>query len=194
MINLKNILEVIINESLSFFTIALILTIFEIILFYMIVVPEIKNNITSHLREVKQELRTKYNVNLDEQIKYNTLINQIPNNGIYQDMNNNLFMDFNSVIEGRETQLLTKINNMTKFAGIMLVMILCGLLVLSAILLKITNRKFHILGLIAALVTVGLIAAFQYNFYLFGKKYQYTGSKGKEEMLAIIIKQLEKKN
>lgn len=187
------------HEFLSILLVATILTIFEIIFFFKVIAPEVKEEVNGKLKTVAENIGSALFNNtaaitdciLPDTVK-TQIENSIKNSKFIPELliENNVLLDFINTQRDREKELLDKANLYTKIFGVMLIV---GLVIAIAIIVFIINRngKLNKNSLIAAGVTVALLITFQYTFYRFGKKYAYTGSLGNEEFIKLIIEKLE---
>jgi len=109
----------------------------------------------------------------------------------------------------RESNLTTKINNYTKSAGLLIILVL--IIILSLLYRNISSIEsisnnfesfpnnvqsisFHkLLGneTYTALFSVFILICFQYWFYLYGLQYSYPGSNGIEEFQKLIFENIK---
>ncbi len=181
--------------------VATVLTIYEVTMFYKVVVPEVNTKINEGIQGLSQSLKESSIVNVENQLRmdnYN-IINTLKENRILKDVPYDAFIQNKQLLdtkdalynileigEEREGVLTAKINNYTKVTGVGMVVTLCiGLYMIHAIL---RGRGEYITGCSWTIIatTIVLILAFQYLFYLLGTKYKYLGSMGDEELLYYI--------
>lgn len=91
-------------------------------------------------------------------------------------------------INEREQRYINKINTNTKFIGSLIVVSLIIILLFIYFVLKNRGESIGTCTWINSALTVGLILLFNYSFYLYGQKYQYIGSKGNDELLTELVK------
>lgn len=93
-------------------------------------------------------------------------------------------------INEREQRYINKINTNTKFVGGLIIISLIIILLTIYFILKSRNQTIGSCTWFNSILTVGLILLFNYSFYLYGQKYQYIGSKGNDELLTELIKNI----
>lgn len=186
--------------------IAMMLCLYETIMFYYIVTPPVKNRIDlqlgelgSHIGDKIENKKTSFWKTMQEN---QPLINKHFNNEYINKINSKLTetnIDYNAkqkllhifnTLDDRELLLVTKINNYTKVTAIVLIIVL--ILVLYGIKYTLNSRGEEI-GLchwLYAFITLGLILIFQYMFYILGKKYSYLGFEGNEELIVHVLSEL----
>lgn len=157
-----------------------ILTIYEISMFFFVVTPEIEGQINSNLQQVE---------NLSDLLnKYTDNIPQL--DSVKDKLSENIYKVF-ELLEERESILTSKINGYTKVTGI--VMIIALILVLMFINFVIRTRGDQIGWCTYGIVVLTFVPLlmFQYVFYWYGKRYQYIGSHGQEELVLYLLEKLE---
>jgi hypothetical protein len=100
--------EKILNHLFSIFLIALILVIFEIILFYYVIIPQLKNNLLSGITYISNILR-QLNINLSINSIVDDILDQILENNT-----NNLDNKINENIDNLKNELKNEIRNTIK--------------------------------------------------------------------------------
>jgi ABC-type multidrug transport system fused ATPase/permease subunit len=182
---------------------ATILTIYELALFYYVVTPGILNQIDNGIKDLARALYTSLELNyVTGQNEYKKFFSDAEWQNISSEYENAVFnkeskkevlqriIDVLDTMDKREQRYINKINNNTKFVG---ALILIGLSVILLIIYMILKGRGESIGKctwVNSIVTVGLILAFNYSFYLYGQRYQYIGSKGNEEMMVYILQHL----
>lgn len=177
--------------------VATVLTIYEITMFYKVVVPEVNTKINDGIKELSHSIKNSTTENVENQLRMDnySIINTLKENRILKDVPYDAFIQNNQLLntkdalynileigEEREGVLTAKINNYTKVTGVGMIVTLCiGLYMIHAVLRSrgesITECSWTIIA-----TTIVLILAFQYLFYLLGTKYKYLGSMGNEEL------------
>lgn len=127
--------------------VATVLTLYEIGLFFKVIVPTITEKIDDGLEKTAN---------------------------LVQDMPLDLLdIKLTSVFEKREMLLINKINDYTRYTGVLIIILLViGLFIIKWLL----NKQGHELGRsvwMNIIVTIALIGVFQYSFYQYGQKYNY---------------------
>lgn len=181
--------------------VATVLTIYEVTMFYKVVVPEVNTKINEGIKELSKSLKETSTANVKNQIRMDnySIINTLKENHMLKDVPYDVFIQNKQLLdtkdslynileigEEREGVLTKKINEYTKVTGVAMVVILCvGLYMIHVVLRSrgeyITRCSWTIIA-----TTIVLILAFQYVFYLLGTKYKYLGSMGDEELLYYI--------
>ena len=141
-------------------SISTVLFLYEYILFVKVVVPSVSEQIDSKIKTLKQ----------------NTVGNDMIRflHGIIQ------------VFDKREQVLDKKINNYTFYTAILiLVSLLTFLYYVKKSIVYMDPCVWYIIG-----ATLFLIFSFQYIFYKYGKKYNYTGSEGEEELNDMLLQNI----
>lgn len=201
------------NDGLrSLFSLVLvstILTVYELALFYTVVVPQITTQVDNGLDQLAIALYNKFTLSPDfvyvpqtipekmPQYQYLFTTNQVNeirsvfNQSILakenQQKTTNRILNVLKTFKEREQIYTKKINNYTVFVGILILSVLAIILFTIYRTLKNRNETIGKCTWSITFVTIGLILIFQYFFYIFGNKYQYIGSKGNEEMLVYIL-------
>jgi hypothetical protein len=197
------------HGGFSIFLVAFILTIFEIIFFYKVVIPGVNISKKYGLKNIGDNLS-------DKLLKFRNKIdrNKIDRNEIEEKkILLKILLDAdlpesNSVLETlqvRENRLNNKINNYVKVTGLIIIIILLFFILKlrKSIITDINFKEFkdgYKLAKITSIITVLIIIFFQYTFYLLSKKYLFTISGLKEcstkdiEAYKLYIKQKENKN
>lgn len=183
-----------------------ILTIYELVLFYRVVVPQITTQVDNGLNLLANTLYTNFALNpsfkylsqLDLSKDFNTnqtnevrnIYNQITIAKEKKELTTNRILNALETFKEREKIYTHKINNYTKFVAVVILSVLTLILVSIYKLLKSRGETIGKCTWIVTFITIALILIFQYIFYIFGNKYQYIGSKGNEEMLVYIFDEL----
>lgn len=94
------------------------------------------------------------------------------------------------IISEREQRYMNKTNTNTKFVGALIVISLIIILLTIYFILKGRGESIGLCTWSNSVITVGLILLFNYSFYLYGQKYKYIGSKGNEELIIELMKNL----
>jgi predicted PurR-regulated permease PerM len=100
--------EKILNHIFSIFVIALILVIFEIILFYYVIIPQLKNNLLSGIINISNILK-QLNINLSINSIIDNILDQILENNI-----DNLNNKINENIDNLKNELKNELKNIIK--------------------------------------------------------------------------------
>ena len=168
---------------------ATVLTIFEIIFFYMVVAPGINTSMNGQLDKISKQLVEGTNEKaLKLQKKYSTADAVIPevNDTIFNESIRGIFATFAE----REKLLTNKINWYTKATGVLIILILMTILYLLYSSIK-TEVGSGDIGLkeptYTALFTVAMLIAFQILFFNFSQIYKFPGTLGTEELTNVMI-------
>jgi hypothetical protein len=195
--------------------VATILTIYEISMFYFIITPTVAKQVDSGLDNVVDSIkqiignRTEYKINIDNVI--NDIKGELISRGYTQTQvdiaepvirskletsNLNLeeikqtLLSIFATFERRESKLLNKINNYTKFSGLLLIFTLFMGLYSIKVILNSRGDGIDTCVYTITIVTMVLILIFQYLFYLYGQKYKYLGAKGNEELVYYLMNKI----
>ena len=172
---------------------ATILTVFEIVFFYVVIAPDIENIMNKYLKDIAASIANSISSTFNEQ-KQQVQQLGVSNANIQQSINTHLsrsvskvdtFLNIFRTFDIREEQLVNRINTYTIITGVGIILSLVFLMVWLAKALQPMGgvKKDHVFS---ALMTVMVLIAFQGYFYLFGKEYKYPGSFGQEELIALI--------
>jgi lipopolysaccharide export LptBFGC system permease protein LptF len=192
----------------SIFTVVIILTIYEIVFFYNIVVPQVNDNLDSSLNKLSETLVDLIeNEGKTKEASLN-LIHRIMKNKYKDDNYEDMDKDLLSVIDtmdtldtmdddqienvlltsaNREKQNIDKINFYTKLtSGLLLVILVCFTLFLGTHIVSKTSSIKTKLGspIFIAFITVILLIGFQVLFYYFSMNIWYSTD---NELLNVII-------
>ena len=195
---------------------ATILTVYELALFYYVVTPGISQQIDNGIKEMAKLLYTNFEMSDESGLlikRVNTPLESVPddykkyftdaqwsdlaseyekavfNNETKEQVIERLIHVLETLSE-REQHYISKINNNTKFVGALLLIALCAILFTIYMVLKGRGESIGKCTWVNSILTVGLILAFNYSFYLYGNKYRYIGSKGNEEQMVYILNHL----
>lgn len=150
--------------------VALFLSIYEISLFYLNLVPSIKSKINASIKEKN------INIELENAEIYSLLT---------KGNKDNLFTDLLKVFDIREQRLHKQINTYT--------LVTAGILIFSLIyaILRIYKRVNITPDVwTTIIVTIALILIFQYLFYIYGLNYKYIDSISEDELKYYIINEI----
>jgi hypothetical protein len=148
--------------------ITLIIFLYEFILFYVNLIPQIKKKIQKFINNLKIENLNKQHVLILKDL-----------------LSNSIILDILHVFYDREQQLLYKNNIYTILTGIILI---CGLLYLIYILN--IKQTINLKVILMSLIILIFIFIFQYLFYIFGMKYKNIDSISDNELKYFLIKNL----
>ena len=153
---------------------ATILTIFEIVFFYVIVVPGINNSMKSNLNKII----TKISNRIKETNSNNEYANYIMKNIVFNEKVGSVFKTF----QNRENEIINKNNMYTIYTGvIILLMLSIGVVILFR------SLDDYVSPTIFATFTVICLIVFQIFFYFYGLNYKYEST---NELLSIIYDNL----
>jgi hypothetical protein len=197
--------------------VATILTFYEIGMFYFVVTPQVKKQVDVGLKKATQAVKADLDKTTKEYTdKYlkNSKLAQIEQNNIIdqfdkyfdtnqfniqdkkQDVINNIentkkfTQTIFDTLKSREDVLIEKINGYTKVTGMFIIITL--FVIMLVINYTMTNRNSSLGNCvwINAGVTLALIFIFQYRFYYLGVEYKYIGSKGQDELIYNLYKNI----
>jgi preprotein translocase subunit SecY len=156
-------------EGLNVFFIVIVvafgLMLYELGMFYFIITPKIKNQISDSIKDIGKSIRSSGpSFNLDKLMPVlNASKKQVDN--------------VLEIMDEREELLTSKINNYTKVTGIFILLGLAIILLLINNKLKSTNEHVHRKTLFLCLYTFVLIMGFQFFFYYYGQNFFYSSDK-----------------
>ena len=168
---------------------ATILTIFEIVFFYMVVAPGVNTSMNRQLDNIGKNLVEGTNEKaLKLQKKYPIADAIIPevNETVFNESIRGIFATFAE----REKLLTDKINWYTKVTGVLIILILMTVLYLlySSIKSEVGNGDIGLKDpTYTALFTVLMLIAFQILFFNFSQVYKFPGTFGTEELQNVMI-------
>ena len=171
----------------SIFLTASILTIFEIIFFYNIVVPDVNNTLSNKLKLLEEKIEYMSQENKETFLKSvdTTLIKN------YINENNETLDNIFKVLIKRENLLLEKNNSNTVIVSITILLFLTFFILATILSIKrdVNYKGFSTFkeSVIVAFVTVGLLIGFQILFYNFSQNYYYPSN---NELLKIMVNSL----
>lgn len=157
------------NNILVVLIVALFLTIYELLMYYVKVIPDVRLQINNFIN----------NIDISSN---NPIMNKIANI-VKADTG---FLDLLKTFEEREKILTSKINKYTILVGLIL---LFGLI---ALILYI-NFKYHAINsyvILVSSITIMLLLVFQYIFYNYGIRYNYRSTFSSDELLHFVINKL----
>jgi len=173
----------------SIVLIATVLTIFEIIFFYMVVAPGVDASMNSQLDKIGKNLVQGSNEKALKLQKKHTVADAIIpeiNDTVFNENIRGIFATFSE----REKLLTDKINWYTKATGVLIILILMTVLYLLYSSIKSEVGAGNI-GLknptYTALFTVTILIAFQILFFNFSQVYKFPGTFGTEELTNVMI-------
>ena len=176
---------------------ATILSIFETVFFYKIVVPNVEGEMDHHIKEVGIQIAQNINEKTIPMQNKNALTDVTiaeTKKIVFNDKIKYVLKTF----QQREQELVDEVNMYTVYTGIVLILTFSILLYLIWYSIK-TDPHVGVMfrnmvedsdmtdATLSAVLTVGPLIAFQIFFYFFGKQYKYPGSFGKEELSWEII-------
>jgi hypothetical protein len=166
--------------------VAFTLTIYELYMFYFVVVPSVKQQINNGIKDIQSKIINKakeqINTNITPEIKkqiYDGIKNKAKEQNILdldldQIDNINKFLE---VLNEREELLTSKINNYTKLSGSLILLTLIIIMILICYTIYGRNEVIGNNTVYVSLFTLILIMGFQYFFYYFGKNYFFIDGK-----------------
>lgn len=159
--------------------VSLVLTLYEVGMFFYVVAPQIREQIDSNFDKVPvfDDIVNKY---LEDKPYLNEL----------QDKVSDVVYKVFETLEEREAILVTRINDYTKATGVVMI----AVLVLTLVFLDFVVRsRGEVIGWYTygtVVMTFVPILLFQYVFYWYGQKYNYIGSHGNEELIHYLLERL----
>lgn len=193
--------------------VALLLTIYELSMFFFVVSPEINTSINYSLENIGNKLRNNNSITKDK-LKIEETINLLKIQLAQQNVSTELILFIENILKEklndsvstvndiknvilsifktanyRENILVQKINNYTKITGILLLLFLIAILYGIKIILNNRGKQIGKCTWVLIAVTIFLIGIFQYVFYMYSKKYKYIGTMGEEELNYYLLNQ-----
>ena len=172
----------------SIFLTATILTIFEIIFFYNVVVPDVNNTLNYKLKLLEEKITNLSKENKDKLLKL--FDKQLIEN--YTKDNNKTIDNIFSVLIEREKLLIEKNNSNTIIVSITILLFLTLFILATILSIKrdVNYKGFSTFreSIIVAFITVGLLIGFQILFYNFSQNYYYPSN---NELLKIMVSSLK---
>ena len=172
---------------------ATILTVFEIVFFYVVIAPDIENIMNGHLTNIAESIANSITAEGKKQVEQSKQLG-VSNANIQKSINTHLtkslskvdtFLNIFRTFDIREKKLVSSINNYTIITGVVIILLLVAIMLWLAKALQpmggVTKEP-----VLSALMTVVVLVAFQGYFYMFGKEFKYPGTEGQEELIAFI--------
>lgn len=167
---------------------ATILTIFEIIFFYNVVVPDVNNTLNYKLKLLEEKITNLSQENKDKLLKL--FDKQLIEN--YSKDNYKTIDNIFSVLIERETLLIEKNNSNTIIVSITILLFLALFILATILSIKrdVNYKGFSTFreSIIVTFITVGLLIGFQILFYNFSQNYYYPSN---NELLKIMVSSLK---
>ena len=170
--------------------VAFTLTIYELYMFYFVVVPSIKKQIDNGIKDtysiINNKAKEQINTNITPEIKkqiYDGIKNKAKeqmNLELDLEQPNEIKNNINKILEvlnEREELLTSKINNYTKLSGSLILLSLIIIMILICYTIYGRNEVIGNNTIYVSLFTLILIMGFQYFFYYFGKNYFFIDGK-----------------
>jgi len=178
----------------SVLIVSTVLTIYEILMLYIFMIPEVKKQIDSGIIQLSLFCKNIINKNINEQVgqfppEYMSIIYyNIKNESIkYIDETKYNFLSIFKTYEQRENLLINKINTYNLFTSCLLLFILFFSVFLIIYYLKKNNQKILDKYIWISIITVIFILVFQYMFFLYASNYSYLGSQDEFEIVYFIM-------
>ena len=167
---------------------ATILTIFEIIFFYNVVVPDVNNTLNYKLKLLEEKITNLSQENKDKLLKL--FDKQLIEN--YSKDNYKTIDNIFSVLIERETLLIEKNNSNTIIVSITILLFLALFILATILSIKrdVNYKGFSTFreSIIVTFITVGLLIGFQILFYNFSQNYYYPSN---NDLLKIMVSSLK---
>jgi hypothetical protein len=173
--------------------VASILIIFEICLFYFIIVPDIEREMDESIHLVGSKIAESINEknrNMQQQnVLFDVAVAQTTQLVFNEKVDNAL-----STLADREKLLTNHINRYTIYTGVVIMLIL--IITLAFVWSSIANDENIKQGIedanmtdatLTAMLTVSILIGFQVLFYFYGRQFNYPGALGNEELLWVIL-------
>lgn len=164
--------------------VATLLTIYEYLLFYVVVVPSVKLQIDTALNTGGEAIR--------KVLQKSTLglVTVIKSTEVYKSTRD----EIDAIVDAfktREDKKLEKINNYTIATGVLILLTLGIILYILKSILNSNGADIGSCTWITIGITMVLLAFFQYNFYMYGNKFRYIGSAGNEELINFLYQNID---
>jgi hypothetical protein len=201
--------------------VATMLTVYELSMFYFVVVPKVNSQIKEGILNISENLKktdlfknendklyiqdlnnifkkirsydenNKYSYIFDFIDKYKNKVNSLLNIDNLYESKINTFKSVFETFQERENVLIDKINMYTVYTAFFMLIFLSILLLIIKNKLNERGENIGKCVWILSFITLFLIGIFQYAFYIFGNKYNYLGSEGQEELLYYLLSKLK---
>ena len=180
---------------------ATILTIFEIVLFYIIIIPDVVNQVESNIKKIGDNISTDINKK-NKEIKTKSAFHDVAVSEITSMVFNEKNSHVLQTLSNREKNLTQHINLYTKLTGGLMLVALSIILIVTWNSIK-NDTRLNMTSndpdlnssmfdpILTATITVSLLIAFQILFYNYGLQYKYPGSFGREELMYEIIDEIK---
>lgn len=185
----------IVKTFFSVLIVSTVLTIYEILMLYVFMVPEVKNQIDSGIIQLSSVCKSTINnhnnniLNINEIQPFVLLIHKNYNSTIDENLNiakYNLLSIFKTY-EQRENILITKLNTYNLFTSCVLLFTLLFSIFLTIYYLKKNNQIIFDKYIWISIITIVFILLFQYIFFLYASSYNYIGSQNDIEIVYFIM-------
>ena len=180
----------------SIFLVATILTIFEIIFFYNIVVPDVNNTLEKKFKLLEENIdklsedNKTILLNSLGMLEFSKYMKKYKNNNNNND-NTEAIENAFKILINRENLLIEKNNVNTVIVSITILLFLSFFILATILSIKrdVNYKGFSTFreSIIVAFITVGLLIGFQILFYNFSQNYYYPSN---NELLKIMINSL----
>lgn len=180
---------------------ATILTIFEIVLFYIIIIPDVVAQVDHNIKKIGENVSNDINEK-NKAIKKKSAYHDVAVTEVTSLVFNEKNSQVLKTLSDREKNLTEHINLYTKLTGGLMLVALSIILFVTWNSIKndvrvdkmsldpdLNDSMFD--PVLTAVITVSLLIAFQILFYFYGKQYKYPGSFGKDELIFEIIDEIK---
>jgi len=173
----------VIKTLFSVLIVSTVLTIYEILMLYVFMIPEIKKQIDYGILKISSICK---NINKNKQY---FLLNYIETNSSSININElkyNLISIFKTYYQ-RENILINKLNTYNIFTSFLMLFILIFSIFLTIYYLKKNNQIIMDKYIWTGMITIVFILLFQYIFFLYASNYNYIGSQNEIEIVYFIM-------
>ena len=203
-LNVSNYIEIYIQNDIHFekvktlfsvLIVSTVLTIYEILMLYIFMIPEVKKQIDSGFIQLSLFCKNIIYKNINElgqaQPEYLPILMNyinIKNESIkYIDESKYNLLSIFKTYEQRENILINKINTYNLFTSCLLLFILFFSIFITIHYLKKNNQIIIDKYIWISIITIIFILVFQYIFFLYASNYKYIGSKDEIEIVYFIM-------
>ena len=182
--------------------ISLIVTIFEMFMFYFVIVPDTVDDFEVHIKKVGDYVATRINKQND-MIQKKSLVDDVVISQATKVVFNEMTQDILNTMTSREQILTNKINVYTIYTSVIMVLIMAVILYLlwesikndptliNGPISSHTNKNSDMTdSILTSILSVGILISFQILFYFYSRRYKYPGDEGDDELVWIIVKSI----
>lgn len=195
-LNISNIQHERIKTLFSVLIVSTVLTIYEILMLYVFMIPEIKKQIDSGIIQLSLVCKNYINSVNNNILSTNEiqpilfLVNKTNYTSIVNksiDITKYNFLSIFKTYEQRESILIYKLNTYNLFTSCVLLFSLLFSIFLTIYYLKKNNQIVFDKYIWISIITIIFVLLFQYIFFLYASSYNYIGSQNEIEIVYFIM-------